>query len=108
MRRLATLGLMASAVIYVSPAVAQGGPEEGPTVEVYGTLLPFFENVRATGATNPVGFTTQTELLGNGAHLGINHEPRFRMTSGTSHIGFRGQLPIAGETFKLIWQVESP
>lgn len=108
MRRLATLGLMASAVIYVSPAVAQNAPEEGPTVEVYGTLLPFFENVRATGATNPVNFTSQTELLSNGAHLGINHEPRFRMTSGTSHIGFRGQLPIAGETLKLIWQVESP
>lgn len=105
MRILATLGLTASAIIYVSPAAAQ---DDGPTIEFYGTLLPFFENVGASGATDPIGFTSRTNLLSNGAHSGIDHERRFRMTSGTSHIGFRGDLPIAGESLKLIWQVESP
>jgi predicted porin len=43
-----------------------------------------------------------------GQITGVNHDRRFRMTSGTSHLGFRGDLPIAGPTLKLIWQVESP
>ena len=108
MRKLTTLGLMASAIIYVSPASAQHGPDDEITVEFYGTLLPFFENVRATGATNPNGFQSNTDLLGASNHLGINHDARFRMTAGTSNLGFRGQFPIAGDTLKLIWQVESP
>lgn len=108
MRKLANLGLMASAIVYVSPALAQGAPEDETTVEFYGTLLPFFESVGASGATNPIGFQSNTSLLGASGHSGIDHERRFRMTSGTSHIGFRGHFPIAGDTLKLIWQVESP
>jgi predicted porin len=77
-------------------------------MEVYGTLLPFFENVGTSGATNPVGFATQTSLLSTGAHTGIDHDRRFRLTSGTSHLGFRGDFAIAGDDFKLIWQIESP
>ena len=107
MRRLTTLGWLAAALIYGSPAVA-ADEDDGITVEVYGTLLPFFENVGSTGATQAAGFETRTNLLGTGAHTGINHERRFRMTSGTSNIGFRGDFPIIGEDFKLIWQVESP
>lgn len=105
MRRLATLGLMATAIVNSSPAAAQ---DEGPTVEFYGTLLPFFENVGADGATSPVNFVTQTELLSAGNHTGINHDRRWRMTSGTSNLGFRGHFPIAADALKLIWQVESP
>jgi len=108
MRRLATLGLMASAIIYVSPAAAQDGPDDEISVEFYGTLLPFFENVRATGATSPLNFNSRSEIAPNGVHSGVDHEARFRMTSGTSNIGFRGHFPIAGDTLKLIWQVESP
>ena len=106
MRRLTTLGWMAAAIIYGSPAAAE--EDDGITVEVYGTLLPFFENVGSSGATSSVGLQTQTDLLATAAHTGINHERRFRMTSGTSNIGFRGDFPIVGEDFKLIWQVESP
>lgn len=106
MRRLATLGAMATAIVHAAPAVAQ--EDDGPTVEFYGTLLPFFENVGTTGATNPIGFATQTDLLSTGAHTGINHQRRWRMTSGTSNLGFRGTFPIAGDDFGLIWQVESP
>lgn len=108
MRKLATLGLLATTVIYVSPAAAEGGLADGINVEFYGTLLPFFENVGTSGATSSVGFQTGTSLLGNDGHTGINHERRFRMTSGTSNIGFRGDFAIAGEYLKLIWQVESP
>jgi len=95
---------MATAIIYVSPAAA----EDGPTIEFYGTLLPFFESVGTSGATSSLGFQTGTSLLSTDGHTGINHERRFRMTSGTSNLGFRGDLPIAGDAFKLIWQVESP
>lgn len=108
MRTTATLGLMASAIIYASPALAEDSFTDNINVEFYGTLLPFFENVGTSGATSSVGFQTQTSLLSNAAHTGINHERRFRMTSGTSNLGFRGDFPIAGDTLKLIWQVESP
>jgi predicted porin len=106
MRRLTTLGWMAAAIIYGAPAAAE--EDDGPTVEFYGTLLPFFENVGTQGATSSIGFQTRTSLLATDRHTGINHERRFRMTSGTSNIGFRGDFPIVGEDFKLIWQVESP
>jgi predicted porin len=104
MRTLATLGLTASAVILTLPAAA----EDRLDMEVYGTLMPYFENVGTSGATSPVGFTTGTSLLSAGAHTGIDHERRFRMTSGTSNLGFRGDLAISGELLKLIWQIESP
>ncbi len=115
MRTLATLGLLAAAVISTSPAAAADAPpatqDAGKDVidlEIYGTLLPFFENVGTSGAT-PQGTTSPApNLVPNAIFTGINHDRRFRMTSGTSHIGFRGDLPIAGDLLKLIWQVESP
>jgi predicted porin len=118
MRRLVTLGLAAAAIIQNTPAAAQTPPaaapaapaaaDAGPDLEVYGTLLPFFENVGTSGATKAGTVSTAPNLVGNGQFTGINHDRRFRMTSGTSHLGFRGGLPIAGEYLKLIWQVESP
>jgi len=119
MRRLATLGLMAAAIVHTSPVAAADPPkadppkapdaaESGPKMEVYGALLPFFEYVGTSGATPQGTVSTAPNVVGNGQISGRNHERRFRMTSGTSHIGFRGDLPIAGEDLKLIWQVESP
>ncbi len=111
MRTLATLGLMAAAIIHTSPAAAQAAPaaaHDGPDLEIYGTLLPFFENVGTSGATKPSVQTPAPNLVANGQFTGVNHDRRFRMTSGTSHLGFRGHLGIAGEYLKLIWQVESP
>jgi predicted porin len=116
MRTLATLGLLATAVLSTSPApaadvpspAAQDAAKDVADMEVYGTLLPFFEYVGTFGAT-PQGTTSPApNLIGNASITGLNHDPRFRMTSGTSHFGFRGDLPIAGDVFKLIWQVESP
>lgn len=108
MRRLATLGLMAGAIMNVSPAFADESFTDNVNVEFYGTLLPFFENVGTSGATKSTGFVTGTSLLSVDQHTGVNHERRFRMTSGTSHLGFRGDFGIAGDNLKLIWQVESP
>src|SRR5262245_43727594 len=112
-----TLGLIAAAILYATPAAAQstpagasgpapapgapatapgapGKPVDKPDMEVYGTLLPFFEYVWTSGAT-PLGSTSTAPLLApSGAFSGINHPGRFRMTSGTSHFGFRGDLPI--------------
>jgi predicted porin len=93
MRKLSTVGLVATAAMYISPAAA-----EEPIVEVYGTLLPFVESVGTSGATQ----------VPNGLYTGINHERRVRMTAGTSHIGFRGEWGIAEDLLKLVWQVESP
>jgi hypothetical protein len=120
MRTLATLGLVATAIIYTSPAAAQdkpkpdavhgapAAPENKPDLEIYGTLLPFFENVGTSGAT-PLGTqSTAPQMVPTSTFSGINHDRRFRMTSGTSHFGFRGDLPIADDWLKLIWQIESP
>jgi predicted porin len=77
-------------------------------MEVYGTLLPFLEYVGTTGAT-PLGTeSTAPNLVPTSFNTGINHDFRFRMTSGTSHFGFRGDLPVADDWLKLIWQIESP
>ena len=105
-----TLGLAASAIVYVSPAAAQTAPtvEDKPDMEVYGTLLPFLENVGTSGAT-PLGTqSTAPQMVPTAVFSGINHDRRFRMTSGTSHFGFRGDLPISDDWLKLIWQIESP
>lgn len=107
MKIRAALGVMAAAVLSTTAASAADEPDR-LEVEVYGTLLPFFENVGTFGATNPQGFSSQTNLISTGAHLGINHERRFRMTSGTSNVGFRGYVRLIGDHLKLIWQVESP
>lgn len=115
MRTLATLGLIASAAIYALPAAAQApspaaqdAVKDVPDMEVYGTLLPFFENVGTSGAT-PQGTQSPAPLLvGNSVFTGRNHDRRFRMTAGTSHFGFRGDLPVAKDWLKLIWQIESP
>jgi predicted porin len=96
------LGAMVTAIVYTSPAAAQVEAE----MEVYGTLLPFVENVGTFGATPP-GTMSQAYQAQSGSFTGINHDRRFRMTAGTSHLGFRGGLPLGSE-LKLIWQIESP
>jgi predicted porin len=108
---------MAAAIFYTSsadaadaaPATAAPAPvADKPDMEIYGTLLPFLEYVGTTGAT-PLGTeSTAPNLVPTNSNTGINHDFRFRMTSGTSHFGFRGDLPVADDWLKLIWQIESP
>ena len=62
------------------------------TVQIYGTLLPFFDNARTRGATEPGlspanGGATQVPA---GAYTGLNAPGRNRLSAGTSSIGFRG------------------
>jgi len=77
----------------------------GLTVEAYGALIPFAEYIRSDGATAP-GFVGGASQVDFDAYTGFNAKPRFRMTSGTSDIGFRGTFEFSPQ-LKLTWQVES-
>lgn len=99
--RLTTLSAFAACTLYMLPAAAADGPD----LEIYGTLLPFLEFTGTSGATDP-GFAGGADQVGAGAYSGINDKGRFRMTVGTSNIGFRGGLDVADD-FNLIWQVEN-
>src|SRR5688572_9299956 len=75
---------------------------------LYGTVLPYVENFRTDGATAQgltpeTGGATQVTL---DDYTGDNLPNRFRMTSGTSNIGFRGQLKLS-EHFNAFFQIES-
>jgi predicted porin len=74
---------------------------------VYGTLLPFVDNFHTTGATAP-GLTPQTGGASQviaADYTGEDLPNRFRVTSGTSNIGFRGELAY-NEHLKAWFQVE--
>ncbi|HTN54246.1 MAG TPA: porin [Anaeromyxobacter sp.] len=77
-------------------------------VHIYGTLLPFLDDVRTLGAT-PAGLSPAsggaTQVPGT-AYTGANLPARFRISSGTSNIGFKGSLTLSDQ-LKVIWQVES-
>ena len=73
---------------------------------VYGTLLPFVDNCRTTGATAPgVSRDRRRESGHCGDYTGENQPNRFRVTSGTSNIGFRGEVRF-NEHIKAWFQVE--
>lgn len=74
-------------------------------VEIYGSLIPFAETIRATDATKAAPVTRPNQLA-PAAYTGINQESRGRMTVGTSNIGFRGSMDIAKD-YKAIWQIET-
>jgi predicted porin len=62
------------------------------TIDLYGVLVPFVENARATGATAPglspaSGGATQ---VGAAAYTGVNYGGRFQVRANTSNLGFRG------------------
>jgi predicted porin len=77
-------------------------------VQVYGTFIPFVDSVRTSGATaaglSPAsGGATQVAAA---AYTGTSLPTRFRLTSSTSNLGFRGSLKLS-EQLKVTWQVES-
>ena len=80
-------------------------PPSALKVEFYGALLPFLERVSTSGATPP-GFTGGASQVQDSYYTGVNQPARFRMTSGTSGVGFRGTLDLL-ENLKVTWQVES-
>lgn len=75
------------------------------TIEFYGAFLPFLEHVSISGATPP-GFTGGASQVADSLYTGINAPARFRMTVGTTNIGFRGKVDLF-EQLKVVWQVEN-
>jgi predicted porin len=75
-------------------------------VEVYGVLVPHLEYIRTTDAT-PLAERASATQVADAAFSGVEEPFRFRLTQGTSQLGFRGTVDLAGENLKVIWQVES-
>src|SRR5262249_17918996 len=100
-----TILAVASAVSLSHQAWAQGAKPEGAKADIYGSLRPFSESGKRWGARAgaPRGGASRVPAA---AYTGINDPARFRMTAGTSAIGFRGSWEFI-EGMKVIWQVES-
>jgi predicted porin len=74
-------------------------------VVVYGVGMPFLESVRTTGATATAP-SERPALLPAAAYTGVNDPSRWRMSVGTSALGFRGSDELGGG-LKVVWQMES-
>jgi len=104
MKRSAIL-LAAGGLTLSSSAFAQDEPAH---LSIYGSLQPYVENFRTSGAT-PEGLSPQTggaTQVSLDDYSGDNIPNRFRLISGTSHIGFRGELKLS-EHFTAFFQVEN-
>ena len=100
----AMLALLAATMIsYGARASAQAVTAD---VEVYGVLVPHLEYIETTGAT-PLAARGGASQVQDAAFTGIDEPFRFRLTQGTSHIGFRGTVNLAGDALRVIWQIES-
>jgi len=85
------------------PALADPSPHTpAPLFEIYGTMVPFVEYSKTSGATRP-GSTGASEVA---MYSGVNAPPRFRMDMGTSNLGFRGGVDLASN-LAVVWQIES-
>jgi predicted porin len=99
---VAGLGLMSRPASAQTPAPTP--PEQPPaTFEIYGTLVPFFEYARTTGATaaGTTGGASQSP-----APSGTNAPGRFVMDPSTSNLGFRGGVDLM-KGLAVVWQIES-
>jgi predicted porin len=81
--------------------------QEG-SVSVYGTLQPFLDNFRTSDATNPGlspanGGASQVPAE---AYTGEDLPNRWRITSGTSNIGFKGDIKLSRH-ISAFFQVEN-
>jgi predicted porin len=79
-----------------------------PEVHVYGTFLPFADDVRTRGETapGPSPAAGDAAMVPATAYTGTSLPARGRVTSGTSNVGFRGVLPV-NEHLQVFFQVES-
>jgi predicted porin len=102
MKSIALL-LTAGGLVVSLPAFAQEGE-----ISLYGNLHPFLDNFRTHDSTRP-GLSPETggasQVIADD-YRGENLPNRFRITSGTSHIGFRADLRLS-EHFWAFMQVES-
>jgi predicted porin len=95
----ASLFVLAASTFACAQAHAQS------EVIVYGVAMPFLENVKTTGATGAPPSERPT-MLASSAYTGVNDSSRWRMSSGTSNLGFRGYEQL-GAGLRLVWQLES-
>jgi predicted porin len=78
-------------------------------LSIYGALQPFVDNYRTTGATPYQSLAPDSggaSQVANSDYSGENLPNRFRMTSGTSNLGFRGNLRLT-EHLKAFFQIEN-
>ena len=104
------LALAVAGLTWLSgPVAAQPATptEPIPTFEIYGTLVPFTEVARSTGATEPgsadaMNGATQVAAA---AYTGLNVQGRGIMDPSTSNIGFRGGVELMHD-LSVLWQIE--
>jgi len=100
----AMVGLFALAIGgYASRAAGQ---QIAADVEIYGTLVPHLEYIGTEGGT-PLGSRGAATQVPDAAFTGVDEPYRGRLTQGTSNLGFRGTVNLAGDALKVVWQIES-
>lgn len=99
MNRFLSIAIMAA---LAAPSASRALEGE---VTVYGTLLPFVDNARVSGATAAAPADGATQVTTG--YTGIDTQHRFRLTPGTSNIGFKGGLDLKGPALQAFFQVEN-
>lgn len=99
-KRILHTAMLAFLTLPLAPRALEG------EVTVYGTLMPFADNARVSGATEAAPSDGATQVPGS-AYTGAGVPQRFRLGSGTSHLGFKGGLDLLGEDLQVFFQVES-
>ena len=102
MKRIALLLTIGGLGVSLSASAQEG------QVSLYGTLQPFLDNFRTSAAT-PEGLGPTnggaSQVIADD-YTGEDLANRFRITSGTSNIGFRGELAL-GAHIQAFFQVEN-
>ena len=100
-----TPALVALSTIFLLPSLARA---QDVDAHVYGTFLPFVDNVRTTGETKPGPSpgAGDAALVPGAAYTGVSLPNRNRMTSGTSNLGVRASLGV-NPHLQVFAQVES-
>ena len=91
--------VLAAAVLASLASAAQA------EVVVYGLAMPFLDNARTSGATQGAPSDRPNQVPAS-AYTGVNDLSRYRITVGTSALGFRGSEDL-GTNLKAVWQLES-
>jgi predicted porin len=94
-------------LIVAAVGAACGLAQAQSTVEIYGTVVPFFDSAKTSGATSPApAAADRPNQLTAAAYTGVNDPVRNRLTVGTSNWGFRG-TEVINPNLKVVWQLES-
>ena len=84
-----------------------GAAQAASVIEMYGTVMPFFDSAETKNATAPApAAADRPSQLTAASYTGANDPRRNRITVGTTHLGFRGYEDLT-PTLKAVWQLES-